>query len=266
MKTSRFPHFRAALLGTGLFVSLCSAAIAGEILFEDSFKVASDHKTLEDLNRGADGRQQGSLAPAVYWSNGATWQSKMDVDPAGHSLIRLYPSANRVPLVLSPSWYLSEEPGEYSLALQLRPRSWATSEGPERILIALGAEGGNKTEGAQPDLAGAILVEIRIDPADGTSLLHVIFDDSEAAPQVELPVFSEPDGLHEVKIRWKQAASRSVESIAVEVDGTSVLDLPKTAFTPRGSTVFFGGQVGPSQQPASQFADMSISKIQYARE
>jgi hypothetical protein len=191
MTTIRFHRLRTVFLGACLSASFCVEANAAEVLFEDDFQVAATDKTLDDINKGAEGRQHGTLAPATYSSNGAGWQCKPNIGPSGSSGIRLYPSANRVPLVISPAWRLSEESGEYSLALQIRPRSWTDSEGPEKILIALGVgeKNGVTGAGAPPDLAGAIVLEINANPTNSTCSLHVLFYQTEAAPQVEVPAF-----------------------------------------------------------------------------
>jgi len=266
MTTIRFHRLRAVFLSVCLFASFCVVANAADVLFEDDFQIAANEKTLDDINQGAESRQHGTLAPAAYSSNGEGWQCKPNIGSSGNSGIRLYPSANRIPLVLSPAWRLSEEPGEYSFALQIRPRSWTESEGPEKILIALGAGEGSGVKGAPPDLAGAVVFEINVNQTDGACSLRVLFDQAEAAPSVELSALSELTRLHDVTIRWKQAASKQVESLSVEIDGAPVFNLPKAGFTLQGSAVLFGGQVGPAQQPKSQFADMSVGEIQYVKE
>lgn len=211
------------------------------------------------------GRQQGALAPVAYWSNGATWQCKSGTSPSGSYVIRLYPSANRIPLVLSPGWALSEEPGKYSLSLQIRPRSWADNEGPEKILIAMGIQEASGVADVPPDLAGSLVLEINVSQTDGSHSLRVLFDQGEAAPPVELPNL-DPLDLHDVTIKWKQGASKQVESLSVAIDGTEVFNLPKAGFVLQGPAILFGGQVGPLQQPKNQFADMSIGRLQYVKE
>jgi len=256
----------ALFLGAACLVSCCAAANAAEVLFKDDFQIAPDGKTLADINKGARDHQRGTLAPVAYASSGDGWQCKVYMDSSGGRGIRLYPSGNRIPLVLSPAWKLSEKPGDYSLALQIQPRSWMNSEEPEKILVAVGTAGIGGIAGAPSDFAGAVLVEITIDRTKGTRSLRVLFDRAEAAPPVALSGWSDLTEPHDVALRWKQAASRRVDSLSVEVDGAKAVSLPKAGFALRGQAVVFGGQVGPAQQLNNPFADMTIRSFRYARE
>lgn len=260
-------HRFLAILSTTILISSCTEANAAEVLFKDSFQYPASAKTLADINSGARDRQQGTLAPAAYSSNGDAWQCKTNFGASGSCGVRMYPSLNRVPLVLSPAWKLSSEPGKYSLVLQIRPRTWSNSEEPEKILIAIGAAELGGKAGVSPDLAGAVVVEMHFDQANRNRFLSVLFDQSQVSAPIDLSTLSDIADLHDVQIRWKQAVSGRLESLSIDLDGIEVFKLPDATFVLQGRSVLFGGQMGPTQKLTRQAAaDMSVKSIQYAQE
>jgi hypothetical protein len=249
----------------GMFRLAVADAFAEETLFVDDFElppkaVLANQEIRQNLNGFLGERQQGSLAPSAYASNGQTWQSQFFRDGMGKVSLRLYSSNSRQRnaddlLLLSPLWKLSDDPGTYSLEITIEPMPPGFVAFPERFVLMLGALD-------RPDAPGALLM-----PGDHLAIEIVDFENPKVLLSLAGETVAEQDaidlgGIHVLAVRWSIGESKRIRNLEVSIDERLLFREANPGWRLEGEAVLFGVG-GRSPGAGDAFPSLLVRSLAY---